>query len=81
MGFRWFRRGDGYGAVRDLRRQMIDQTSAFLTWALARDRGLRRIPTRRVDRGGFGRLMQRPGARGLVARWWGTMLEHGWPDR
>src|SRR5690606_19045487 len=38
---------------RDLRRQMIAETGAFLTWALRERPSLPRIPRRRVDQGGF----------------------------
>lgn len=58
----------------DLRTQMIRETSAFLTWALAKDRGLPRVPRRRVDEGGFGPLLQIAGARALVDRWWARVL-------
>ena len=59
--------------LRDLRAKMIAETSAFLTWALTADRGLPRIPTRRVDRGGFGR---RSGTdRSWTGQWWSTAFE------
>jgi hypothetical protein len=53
---------------------MIQQTSAFLTWALAEDRGLPRIPRRRVDQGGFAPLLRQPGVRQMVDRWWTRTL-------
>lgn len=59
---------------RDLRRQMIAEHSAFLSWALRQGR-LPRIPRRRVSYGGFGSLMKRPGARAAVAHWWRRALE------
>ncbi|MEX0776742.1 MAG: hypothetical protein WD042_13650 [Phycisphaeraceae bacterium] len=59
---------------RDLRLRMIDETSAFLTWALAEERQVPRIPCRRVDDGGFEALLARPGARALARRWWGNVL-------
>lgn len=65
---------------RDLRRQMIDETSAFLTWALSGKHDLPRIPTRLVDKGGFAALMSVPGARKLAARWWSKALSL-LPDR
>lgn len=49
---------------------MIRDTSRFLTWALAEERGLPRIPTRRSSAGGFGALMRRPAARLMAAHWW-----------
>jgi hypothetical protein len=58
----------------DARRVMIEETSAFLTWALQHGQDLPRIPRRRVDEGGFSLLMQQPGARAAVARWWQRVL-------
>ncbi len=55
---------------RDLRREMIDETSRFLSWALSEDRKLPRIPTALVDEGGFDRLMKLPGAKKISAKWW-----------
>ncbi|BAM03473.1 hypothetical protein [Phycisphaera mikurensis] len=49
---------------------MIRDTSRFLTWAMAADRGLARIPTRRSDDGGFSALMRRPAARLMASHWW-----------
>ncbi len=60
---------------RDLRADMIRQTSEFLTWALAADRGLPRIPRRRVDQGGFSALLRQPGVRAMVDRWWSRTLD------
>lgn len=54
---------------------MIAQTSAFLTWALAEDRGLPRIPRRRVDEGGFSELLKQRAVRAMVDRWWNRTLE------
>jgi len=68
-----FHRGDD--AVRDLRKEMIAETGAFLTWALAKERGLPAIPRRRVDEGGFTRLLTNPGARALVSKWWSHLLD------
>jgi len=59
----------------DPREQMISQTSAFLSWALREGRDLPRIPRRRVDEGGFTRLLRTPGARAAVAHWWGRVLD------
>lgn len=56
---------------------MIAETSAFLTWALARQRegqAFPRIPRRRVDQGGFTSLLRQPGARAAVAHWWSRVL-------
>jgi len=69
-------RGRGGSLPADARRQMIDETSAFLTWALAEDRGLPRIPRRAVGRGGFGSLvMSRPMARTLSRHFWGRAFD------
>ncbi len=61
--------------VQDARRKMIDETSAFLTWALAEERNLPSIPRRRVDDGGFTEILLRPGGRALVTKWWSRILE------
>ena len=61
--------------VEDARVKMIRETNAFLTWALSRDRGLPRIPRRRVTDGGFSELLRRPGAVGAVEHWWKRTLE------
>ena len=52
------------------RMEMIRETEAWLTWALAHGDDLPRIPTRRVDRGGFSELVRRPMGRVLAAHWW-----------
>jgi hypothetical protein len=59
---------------RDARRQAIAETNAFLTWALARERGLPRIPRRKVDAGGFSELLKLPMARTVVDHVWGRLL-------
>lgn len=65
------RRSDhGRGLPRDLRREMIRETSAFLSWALAQGADMPRIPRRRVSEGGFAGLMQVPGARAAAAAFW-----------
>ena len=68
-----FHRGDD--SARDLRKEMIAETSAFLTWALAQDRALPEIPRRRVDQGGFSQVLTNPAARALVGRWWSRLLD------
>ena len=60
---------------RNARRKAIAETNAFLSWALSEDRNLPRIPRRRVDQGGFGKLLDRPLARTVVTHWWGRALE------
>lgn len=54
---------------------MIDETSAFLTWALRNNIEFPRVPTRPVDEGGFSQLLRRPGARAAVNRWWMRTLD------
>ncbi|MFP4143986.1 MAG: hypothetical protein ACLFV3_02480 [Phycisphaeraceae bacterium] len=54
---------------------MIDETSTFLTWALRHRRDVPRIPTRRVDEGGFAELRLNRGARAAVTRWWQRALD------
>lgn len=63
----------------DLRRQMILETSLFLSWALERERGLPRIPRRRVDQGGFTALLREGGARAMLDRWWSRTLTRRLP--
>ena len=57
------------------RLQMVRETSAFLTWAVKGQRDMPRIPTRRVDEGGYDELMRRPGARAAAAWWWARALD------
>ena len=54
----------------DQRQLMIDQTGAFLTWALENDVQLPRIPQRPVAEGGYDRIMEHPGARAATTHWW-----------
>ncbi|MBI1368994.1 MAG: hypothetical protein GC162_10115 [Planctomycetes bacterium] len=54
----------------DRRQRMIDETSAFLTWALKYDLPLPQIPTRQVSEGGFGQMMKNSGARAAATHWW-----------
>jgi hypothetical protein len=65
----------GFGSSRrqvpvDRRQMMIDQTSAFLTWALEHDVQLPRIPRLPVEQGGYDRVLARPGARAAAHFWW-----------
>lgn len=53
---------------------MIDETSAFLTWALGSGVELPKVPRRRVDSGGFSQFLRAPGAKAAVERWWSTAL-------
>jgi len=54
---------------------MIAETSAFLTWALSSGVDLPRIPTRRVDEGGFGGRFRHAAARAAGFRWWARAIE------
>ena len=68
-------RGRGDNRPRDARQKAIAETSAFLTWALAKERNLPQIPRRPVHQGGFSKLMDRPMAKVVVRHWWGRTLE------
>jgi len=57
------------------RRRMIAETSAFLTWALENNIEVPRIPRRRVDEGGFTRILKHPGAKTAVNWWWSRTLD------
>ncbi len=74
----WF--GPRTDAPRDRRLEMIEETNRFLNWALSEGADVPRIPTRLVDRGGFGDIMRMRGARHLAARWWAKVIEI-LPDR
>ena len=54
--------------------EMLAHTSAFLSWALAEERGLIAIPRLRVDHGGFDAIMRKPGSRRLAALWWSQAI-------
>lgn len=54
---------------------MIDETSRFLSWALASQEDVPRIPCRRVDQGGFSQILRKPGARAAAAHWWYRALD------
>jgi len=54
----------------DRRQQMIDETGAWLTWALDNDLDVPRIPRRRVSDGGFKQMLEHPAARAAVRHWW-----------
>ena len=76
-----FNGGKRRGQPRDARGRMISQTSSFLTWALAKERRLPRIPAHRVDRGGFRRLIKSPRGRAIAEGWWASVLDGAWPGR
>ncbi len=55
-------------AIVDLRKQMLAETSVFLTWTLEVDRGLPQILRRPVAEGGFKALVSQPSSlRSLIA--------------
>ncbi len=54
----------------DSRDRIIEETSAWLTWAITGDIEVPRIPCRRVDRGGFDALRRLPNSRVLMDMWW-----------
>lgn len=70
-----FGRSNRYARPADARRRAIAETSAFLSWALASDRQLPRIPRRRVDRGGFTQMLKSPLAGKLITHWWASALD------
>jgi hypothetical protein len=48
------------------RRRMIAEVSAFITWGLAHPDRVRRIPRKRLGKGGFSRTMQRVFWKGVL---------------
>lgn len=61
------------GRMPETRQEMIEQTNAFLSWALNGGE-TPKIPTRRVDRGGFEQLLRRPGGPAAATHWWRQAL-------
>ncbi len=61
--------------TKDVRAEMIRETSTFLTWALLEERQLPRIARRKVSDGGFSFLRTRPGAEAMLEQWWQRTLE------
>ena len=49
--------------------------SRWLTEAVQRPLDVPRIPTRRVDEGGFSAMLCRPGGRERAERWWDLALD------
>lgn len=58
-----------------LRRRMIRQHARWLTAALRGRKTAPRIPTRRVDEGGFARLMSTERGREVASQWWYDAIE------
>lgn len=54
---------------------MIDETSAFLTWALEHDEQLPQIPRQEMSKGGYDKVLKRRGARAAVNHWWHKAVE------
>ena len=72
MGFSFSRQH----RILETREQMIAETSAFLSEAVRHPRPEWRIPTRRVDEGGFSEILRRSAlARVAVCHWWHRALE------
>jgi len=42
---------------------------------LAKERGMARIPRRRVEEGGFSEMIRSPLAKRLVSHWWAKAIE------
>ena len=60
--------------IRGLRAQMVEQTNVFLSWALAGDREVVRIPRRKVNEGRFGPMINQHWARDYAVLWWSKAL-------
>lgn|GEM_PF-2022215 len=58
----------------ETRHQMIAHTNRFLSRALGKGVNMPRIPRRRVDQGGFTKILKHPGARAAVAHFWHQLL-------
>ncbi len=58
----------------DRRQEMIDETSAFITWALANPEKVPRLPVRSVHSGGFEGITQSPAARKLISGFWNRAI-------
>lgn len=73
MNYRWNPKRDPIGA--DRRQQMIDETGAWLTWALDHPEKFPRIPRRRLDVGGFAEMLRQSEAKAAVGYWWARTME------
>jgi hypothetical protein len=71
----FFQRLFGHGLGLSVGEMMRNAHSAWLTEALASKREYPRIPIRRVDEGGFSKLLARDNGEALAARWWDAALE------
>jgi hypothetical protein len=61
--------------IHDLRQEMTDQTSAFLTEALTTNANLPRIPIRPASQGGFSHLLSTESGQKLILNWWIQALD------
>lgn len=71
----FFSRLFGQGLGLSVGEMMRNAHSAWLTEALASKREYPRIPVRRVDEGGFSKLLSMKNGEELAARWWDIALE------
>ena len=62
------------GARRRIGEEMVREHSRWLTSAVRRGLTMTRIPTRRVDEGGFESLMTTPEGRAFAEDWWAETL-------
>ena len=69
------RRWKRHEVPEDRRQAMIDETGAFLTWALKHDKQIPQIPKRAVSEGGFEDKLKRKGARAAVNHWWSRAVD------
>lgn len=58
----------------DRRQEMIDETSAFITWALANPEKVPRLPVRSVNSGGFDGITRSASANKLIAGFWNRAI-------
>ncbi len=71
----FFERLFGQGLGLSVGEMMRNAHSAWLTEALASGREYPRIPLRRSDEGGFGKLLARGNGQELAKKWWDVALE------
>ena len=59
----------------DRRQQMIDETGAWLTWAVDHPDKVPSIRSRRVEWGGFAEMLRQSEAKAAVNYWWARTME------
>jgi len=75
MSFNWpVGNGAGSRRILETRQRMIEDTNAFIKWALENPDQVPQIPRRRADVGGYESMLKQPGARAAVNYWWYKML-------